>query len=112
MKITIDVNAQELDKLCEEIIYSLQIKKLFESSDCVREIRIAQSCASILNPCWECAPKRSNWWAVDKSGEAWWYEEKPEVFEAVWTTHNANCIVAGDIDITGIDWKTTLRRRK
>lgn len=61
-------------------------------------------------PDWSSAPSWAMWWAMDSSGHAYWYSEKPRASERYLTWESS-----GDNDDAGIveheNWRTTLHAR-
>lgn len=73
-------------------------------------------------PDWSQAPEWAQWWAVDPTGWACWYQEEPILMVTVtyagWVAKTVNGIQigaalwAGEIEIpTGIDWRTLKEKR-
>jgi transcription elongation factor Elf1 len=62
-------------------------------------------------PDWSKAPEWAKWWAVDKSGEAYWYwgDEAPGCVVDIWSGHESED--AGYVSLRGFDWRNTLTDR-
>lgn len=64
-------------------------------------------------PDWTQAPEWAQWWAVQASGFAKWYQDKPAIEWGDWRVPwNMFTQSAGDANLPlGSDWRMTLRRR-
>ncbi len=63
-----------------------------------------------FNPDWDNAPKWAKYWAVDESGEAFWYEIKPKSFVECW---NGERMYTFDksYELKVFNWRDSLRSR-
>ena len=61
-------------------------------------------------PDWSKAPKWANWWAMDESGESYYFKSKPDMLSTIWmSTVNGN-VVPTQSNYQG-SWKKSLRER-
>lgn len=75
------------------------------------DIRLCRK-AQLPRADWSQAPAEAQWWSVDASGFAYWYEDEPERDQEDHFWSGINPIYAGDIDIPlGIDWRLLKERR-
>lgn len=59
---------------------------------------------------WSEAPDWAQWWAVDSAGSAFWYENKPSVYDLMWAQlSEGDHTYAGQGDPT--NWRESLERR-
>lgn len=69
------------------------------------------------DPDWSHAPEWAQWWAVDSSCMAYWYQTQPTMVPGMWYCPKGHghwsCMVGDEpIDLPlGCDWRLTLRRR-
>ena len=63
-----------------------------------------------LTPDWDIAPEWARWWAVDESGKAFWYEDRPELGFSAWRCTGENWRAARTI-FRFPAWRDTLTRR-
>jgi hypothetical protein len=64
----------------------------------------------IVEPKWGDAPEWAQWWAVDKNGDANWFEHEPHTVGDFWIQYGGNwqyCWSRGHTP----GWKGTLRKR-
>lgn len=56
--------------------------------------------------------ERYRWYAVDANGDEYVFEDEPEIDLEIkkWIPANQYCHLAGNIDMTGIDWRETKER--
>lgn len=62
----------------------------------------------VLAPDWNTAPDWAQWWAVDKSGSAFWYEGEPQSDDMQWWCGEA---IRLERDFPCSNWRSTLRQR-
>ena len=61
---------------------------------------------------WSTAPWWANWYAVDESGKAQWYELKPTTgLYRWWLAVGSGFAPAGTVDMRGVDWTQSLEAR-
>ena len=63
-----------------------------------------------LKPDWDNAPEWARWWAVDQSGQCYWYQKKPYLSEreTYWDYPDFDC--EAELDIVD-GWKESLQER-
>lgn len=61
---------------------------------------------------WDEAPELAQWAAIDKDGEGYWYESKPELLSCAWKSRAAKWYFIHDNMLhQGENWETTLEQR-
>ena len=61
-------------------------------------------------PDWSQSPKWAKWWAMDESGESYYFKSKPKMLSTIWmSTVNGN-VVPTQSNYQG-SWKKSLRER-
>jgi hypothetical protein len=65
-----------------------------------------------MEPIWEIAPEWAKYWAVDKDGDGYWYENEPSTGASAWYKSSGDteqvCSLGGEVE----NWKDTLRERE
>jgi hypothetical protein len=46
-----------------------------------------------LKPDWSKAPEWANWWAIDRTGDAYWFKQKPMLSGGFWLDKDT-CMLA------------------
>jgi hypothetical protein len=81
-----------------------------EWEDALADIEISdQQPHDAFAPDWSAAPDWAQWWAVDESGDAYWYKGAPNCEDVQWWA--VGIAEAGSVDLAGTNWRTTLRQR-
>lgn len=61
------------------------------------------------SPDWSQAPEWAMWWAMDESGNAFWFENRPMRGSHCFMQDEARWVQSHRT--FGVDWRTTLRKR-
>lgn len=75
----------------------------------VEALTLAIDCMKCQMADWSTAPEWANWWAMDASRDAYWYEEEPKKIGRLWARSMGRCQL--DRSFTINNWDTTLEKR-
>lgn len=99
-----------IEAMKEEIKY-LRLK-LEAANQELHELRTRRD--RMPEPNWQHAPPGSNWWAMDRNGDAYWYKNEPEIWPVMseWKVgliEDDAAVLDDSCQFAG--WETSLRKR-
>ncbi len=101
------------DEVAEALVIVTEYAKSWKLEPCELIWKWLDSQPTMPVPEWDKAPEWAQWWAVEASEIALWFEFEPALNPErfVWEASNGYNQTYGVCLPIGIDWRQTLRRR-